>query len=140
MLAKLSVMGEPDRLKLKGKLSTPSFNRVASMAYLNQGVFIDLTGSPVILGNELVIEDGVRIMTHTHQFKFADWRERPEIHTTKSTLIEDYAFIGIDAIIMHTCKYIGKHSVIGAGSVVTKNVPDYEMWAGNPAKKIGVVE
>lgn len=136
MLAKLSVMGEPDRLRLRGKLNTPSFNRVSSMAYLNQGVFIDLTGSQVILGDELVIEDGVRIMTHTHQFEFADWRERPEIHAINPTIIEDYVFIGIDAIIMPSCKYIGKHSVVGAGAVVTKNVPDYEIWAGNPAKRI----
>lgn len=28
---------------------------------------------------------------------------------------------------------IGKHSVIGAGSVVTRDVPDYQLWAGNPA-------
>ena len=31
---------------------------------------------------------------------------------------------------------IGKHSVIGAGSVVTKDVPDYEVVAGNPVKPI----
>ncbi len=29
-------------------------------------------------------------------------------------------------------------AVVGAGSVVTKNIPSYEIWAGNPAKKIGV--
>jgi len=140
MLAKLSVMGEPERLRLKGKLNTPSFTRVSSMAYLHQGVFVDLTGSPVVFGDELVIEDGVRIMTHTHQFEFTDWRERPQINHMEPTIIEDYVFIGIDAIIMPNCKYIGKHSVIGAGAVVTKNVPDYEIWAGNPAKKIRDVE
>ncbi|WP_051202177.1 acyltransferase [Ferrimonas senticii] len=32
---------------------------------------------------------------------------------------------------------IGDHAVIGMGSVVTKAVPAYEIWAGNPAKKIG---
>lgn len=31
---------------------------------------------------------------------------------------------------------IGKFSVIGAGSVVTKDVPDKEIWAGNPARFI----
>ena len=31
---------------------------------------------------------------------------------------------------------IGKNSVVGAGSVVTKDIPDYEVWAGVPAKKI----
>ena len=30
---------------------------------------------------------------------------------------------------------IGNGAIIGMGSVVTKDVPDYEIWAGNPAKK-----
>lgn len=32
--------------------------------------------------------------------------------------------------------HIGKGAVIGAGSVVTKNIPENEIWAGNPAKFI----
>ena len=32
---------------------------------------------------------------------------------------------------------VGKHSIVGAGSVVTKDIPDNEIWVGNPAKKIG---
>ncbi|WP_443029399.1 acyltransferase [Sporofaciens musculi] len=35
---------------------------------------------------------------------------------------------------------IGRHSVIGAGSVVTKDVPDKEIWGGNPARYIKKVE
>jgi acetyltransferase-like isoleucine patch superfamily enzyme len=31
---------------------------------------------------------------------------------------------------------IGKNSVVGAGSVVTKSVPDYHVFAGSPAKKV----
>lgn len=121
---------------MREKLDTPTFTRVASMMFLNNGVFIDLTGSDVILGNNLTIEDGVKIITHTHQFEYADWRERGVIHSATPTVIEDGVFIGINAVIMPICKYIGKYSVIGAGSVVTKSVPDYEMWAGNPAHKI----
>ena len=29
--------------------------------------------------------------------------------------------------------------MVGAGAVVTKNIPDYEIWAGNPARKIGAI-
>lgn len=32
---------------------------------------------------------------------------------------------------------IGNHAVIGAGSVVTKSIPDFEVWAGVPAKRLG---
>ena len=45
-------------------------------------------------------------------------------------------WIGARAIILPGCKYIGAHSIIGAGSVVTHDVPDYAIVGGNPAKVI----
>jgi len=88
----------------------------------------------------VILSPGVTIMTHTHNFEKANWRETGKILPDRNTVINDYAFIGVNAIITHSCKYVGLHSVIGAGSVVTKDVPDYEIWAGNPAKKIGIVD
>ena len=45
-------------------------------------------------------------------------------------------WIGARAIILPGCKRIGKSVIIGAGSVVTKSIPDGEIWGGNPAKFI----
>lgn len=45
-------------------------------------------------------------------------------------------WIGSRAIILSGCKRIGAHSIIGAGAVVTKDVPDYAIVGGNPAKVI----
>ena len=45
-------------------------------------------------------------------------------------------WIGARAIILPGCKRIGAHSIIGAGSVVTHDVPDYAIVGGNPAKVI----
>ena len=53
-------------------------------------------------------------------------------------LIEDDAFIGARSIILKGVT-IGKGSIIGAGAVVTRNVPEYSIVAGNPAKVIGDV-
>ena len=53
----------------------------------------------------------------------------------KSTLtIEDDVWIGARVTILKGCKKIGKGSVIGAGSVVTHDVPQYSVVAGNPEK------
>lgn len=45
-------------------------------------------------------------------------------------------WIGARAIVLPGCKRIGAHSIIGAGSVVTHDVPDYAIVGGNPAKVI----
>lgn len=49
--------------------------------------------------------------------------------------IKSGAFIGAASIILKGV-VIGKNSVVGAGSVVTKCIPDNQIWAGNPAKFI----
>jgi len=63
------------------------------------------------------------------------YERRYEDYKTKSrpVVIDDYAWIGGNSIILKGV-HIGKGSVIGAGSVVTKDVPDFEVHAGNPAR------
>lgn len=46
--------------------------------------------------------------------------------------IKKNAFVGCNTVILHGVT-IGENAVIGASSVVTKNIPDNEIWAGNPA-------
>jgi len=51
----------------------------------------------------------------------------------EKVVIEEGSSIGGGAIILPGVR-IGKGAIIGAGSVVTKNVPPYEIWMGNPAR------
>ena len=60
--------------------------------------------------------------------KNGDW-------TCTETTIEDEASIGSGSTILCGIN-IGQRAVIGAGSVVTKNVPDGQVWVGNPAKPL----
>ena len=56
----------------------------------------------------------------------------------KKTIIKKGASIGANATIV--CGYnIGRYAFIGAGSVVTKDIPDYALMVGNPARRIGYV-
>ena len=50
--------------------------------------------------------------------------------------IKDNVWIGARAIILGNVRTIGTGAIIGAGSVVTKPVPDYAIVAGNPARII----
>lgn len=58
---------------------------------------------------------------------------------SKPILIKEGAFIGAHSIVLKGVT-VGRHSVIGAGSVVTKDIPDNEVWAGNPAHFIKKLE
>ena len=51
-------------------------------------------------------------------------------------VIEDDVWIGHHSVILPRCKFIGRGAIIGAGSVVTRDVAPYTIVAGNPARKL----
>lgn len=54
---------------------------------------------------------------------------------TPKTIIEDDVWMGMGCYVKAGVR-IGRGAVLGMGSVVTRDVPQYEIWAGNPARKI----
>lgn len=57
---------------------------------------------------------------------------RGDIDKEGSIELFDNCFVGADTILMPNCS-VGKNSIIAAGSIVTKHVPDNEVWGGVPA-------
>ena len=72
---------------------------------------------------------------HNTDFQIRNSTDALETISTSPVLIDDNVFIGTRSII---CKgvHIGKNSIVAAGSVVVKNIPENEVWGGNPAKFI----
>jgi len=56
----------------------------------------------------------------------------------KTTLVQQGASIGANATIVCGIT-IGKYALVGAGAVITKSIPDFELWVGNPGKRLGWV-
>lgn len=85
----------------------------------------------VTIGKYACINDGVVILSASHDVSDSLWR-----HKKSPISIGDYAWIATNAIILPGV-HIGKGAVVGAGAVVSKNVEDYAIVIGNPAKEIG---
>lgn len=115
---------------------------------IGQNVFIE---SGVKLGNKVKVknnisiyqgvtcEDGVFLgpnCVFTNVINPRSFIEKKD--EIKETRLRKGATVGANATIL--CGHeIGKYAMIGAGSVVTKDVGDYELVVGNPARKIGYV-
>lgn len=95
-----------------------------------------IAANSIIIGNNVLMSERVIILDHMHEYKDVTKAviDQPIIGKGK-IIIEDDCFIGANSVIMGNIR-IGKHSVIGANSVVTKDVPAFSAVAGSPAKVI----
>ncbi|MGN0222351.1 MAG: acyltransferase [Prevotella sp.] len=94
---------------------------------------------PVRIGKQVIIAQGVTISALNHCFKDVSLPVCMQGYTTGEIIIEDDVWIGANSVILQGV-HIGTHAVVGAGAVVTKDVPPYTVVAGNPAKVIKVIE
>ena len=101
---------------------------------INHGVFI-LGASSIEIGENVVLSARVMIIDSGLETKTFAAVEFPA-HNSSSVKIEDGVWVGAGAIILPGIT-IGNKSIVGAGSVVTKDVPPFTIVAGNPARPIG---
>ncbi|MDR1679062.1 MAG: acyltransferase [Prevotellaceae bacterium] len=89
------------------------------------------------IGNELMMAEDVVFLGGNHNYNRLDIPMRKQGTEGKTPLeINDDVWIGARAMVLPGCKKIGRGVIIGAGSVVTKDIPDYAIVGGNPAKII----
>ena len=93
---------------------------------INRNTRIDNRG-PIDIGSNVSISQNCWLLTGGHNIQSSDFE-----YQSRKIIIKDYAVIFSSAIICPGVT-VGKGSVILPGSIVTKNIPDYEVWGGNPA-------
>lgn len=118
---------------------------VRNNAILNIGNNVGITAVTIMCHNHIMIGDNVMIGVGTHIYDTNFHNIDPVLRTEKKDpretvktapiVICDNVFIGAFSIILKGVT-IGKNSVVAAGSVVTKSIPENQVWGGNPAKFI----
>jgi acetyltransferase-like isoleucine patch superfamily enzyme len=86
--------------------------------------------APLKIGHHVDIASQVLIYNNEHNVNSPDFG-----NSFGQVTVGDYVFIGPRSIILPGIT-IGTGAVVAAGAVVTKNIPDFEIWGGVPAKKI----
>ena len=120
---------------------------IGSNCYVGENTRI-ISADSIIIGNDVLISHNVNIIdTSSHEL---DHLERAERYIqmindghwsskgnllTAPIIIDDHAWINFNVTILRGV-HIGKGAIIGAGSVVTKDVPPFTLFAGNPAREI----
>lgn len=97
-------------------------------------------GAGITIADDVLLGSGVHIYVHNHKF---DDPPVPIIdqgyYGSKPVTLESGSWIGAGAIILPGVT-VGRNAVVGAGSVVTRDVPPFTLVAGNPARVIRKIE
>lgn len=97
---------------------------IGKKCFISRNAFIDIRRGKIIIGDYVSIAPGSFILSHTAR--------QPVKQTTR---IEDNVLIFVNAVVFPGVK-VGKNSIVGAGAVVTKDVPPNVTVFGNPARVI----
>jgi acetyltransferase-like isoleucine patch superfamily enzyme len=92
----------------------------------------------VIIHDDVMLGSGVHIYVGNHQYEITGVNIIKQGHSTSKTVtLKEGCWLGANVIVLSGVT-IGRNSVVGAGSVVTKDIPDRVMVTGNPAKVIKI--
>lgn len=92
-------------------------------------------GGKIIIGDNVLIAQNVVLRASDHGHSSIDIPIIQQGHTGGEIIIEDDVWIGANSVITRNVT-IGSHSIIGAGSIVTKDVEPYSIVGGSPARLI----
>ncbi|MCJ7826813.1 MAG: sugar O-acetyltransferase [Demequinaceae bacterium] len=105
---------------------------IGSGSFANYGL-IALDVAPITIGNDVLIGPNVQFLTPSHPID--PERRRDKLESAKPIVIGNNVWLGGGVIVLGGVT-IGENSIIGAGAVVTKDIPANVIAVGNPARVI----
>lgn len=127
-------IGRGSAIHMGARFYNPWNIKIGKDSIVGEGVVLDGRGK-LIIGDHVDIATEVMIYNAEHDVN-AEHFAAVESVTLEPVIIEDYVFIGARAIILPGVT-VKKGAVVGAGAVVTKDVPAFTIVGGVPAKPIG---
>lgn len=123
----------------KNCIFTPHSIEIGEDTYIGPNAIFRSSFGTIKIGNHVMFGPGVHIHGGNHRFHeigkyMKDISSKAQGDDGK-IIIEDDCWIGANAIILSNVT-IGKGSIVGAGSIVTKNIPPYSIYTGSPEKKL----
>lgn len=107
---------------------------IGKNSFLNEECKVIVLGN-IIIGNDVMIANNCFFVSGNHKFNNLKKNINQQGFSKQNIVIKNNVWIGLNSIILGNVT-IEEGAIIGAGSVVTKNVGKNEIWAGNPAKFI----
>ena len=98
---------------------------------ISWGAKLDVSGGRIIIGDRCTITHGCILLSHDRAEKRIDPRDKGQ----GMVRLGNDVFVGVNSVILRGVT-IGDYAIVGAGSVVTKDVPAQVVVAGNPARVI----
>ena len=123
-------MGKENYISRNVEIRVPYNIKTGNNVIINKKVLLDGRCANIRIGNNVDIAQNVQIWTMEH-----DVESPTHEGICGDVCIDDYAWIASRAIILPGVR-IGKGAVVASGAVVTKSIPEYEIWGGVPAKCI----
>ncbi len=105
-------------------------NRIGNDVRIHSGCFLE----DVKIGNHVFVGPNVVFTDDPHPMKCPHYLE-----CAGGATVEDYAKIGANTTILPTIR-IGKHALIGGGTVIVRDVRERTVVVGNPGREVGSVE
>lgn len=116
-------------------INNPSHFRLGNNSYINGGTFTTGSNSTITIGDDCLVSYAVFMRTTTHNYMERSLPINRQGHSEASIVVEDDVWVGYGAMIAGGVT-LHKGCVVGMGAVVTKDVPEYAVVAGCPARKI----
>lgn len=129
------------------KFELGAYSTIEDYSALNNGVGDVIIGErtkiglsntiigPVTVGNDVRLAQNITLSGLNHNYEDVNLPIHVQGVSTSPIIVEDDAWIGANVVVVAGVT-IGKHSIVAAGSIVTKNIPPFSVAVGNPARVI----